>query len=255
MSAACREKGALLYYIKKGFMQPMLWFKRLTSMGIYEIPAMLGMIAVAVFCLIQRSFFFSGTVLGASLIAYILAFFLTSLGLKRQGMGPERIFFAVAGAAAARWLFEFIYHYAFPGAIRDIVRDFLNFSTNTSETDFPLIWSVMMIMVVFTGYQYMTVNKWFRVSAAASLFFFLFWILIGYPQWVHPERWPVIHPVIHVIPEGFAHAPDETARTAIINTSLIVNSIAKIAICALLPSLFLNKAAGLGQPRPDARRS
>jgi hypothetical protein len=215
--------------------------KSLNSIGIYEVLSLLGILTVIIVCALKRSFFFSGTVLGASLVAYILAFLISSYALKRQGMGFERIFFAVAGAAAARWLFEIVYHYAFPGSLRHLSADLTSFSTNTGGAQFPLIWSIMMVMIIFTGYKYMAAGKWFWITLAVTVVSFGFWLLIGYPQWVHPEQWPFYHPLIQVIPMKYSHSSNELAQSFISNTSLAVNSISKIAVCTLLPVLFLGK--------------
>jgi hypothetical protein len=218
-----------------------LWLK-FNSLGIYEGLSIGVIIAVVVICVVKKSFFISGSVLGASVIAYIFAFFLASYGLKRQGLGFERIFYAVASAACARWFFEIIYHYAFPGALRDIPRNLAYLSTNISEKDFPLIWSIVMVMIIFTGYRYMAVNKRFWVTLVLSAIFLLFWISIGYPQWVHPEKWPEWRPLIPLIPEEYTHATNEVARSTISNISLVINSITKITVCSLLPALFLKRA-------------
>ncbi len=215
---------------------------KFNSWGFYESLSIGAIIAVGVVCLIKKSFFFSGSVLGASVIAYILAFFLASYGLKRQGLGLVRIFYAVASAAGARWFFEIVYHFAFPGSLFEVPKNLAYLSTNISETDFPLIWSIMMVMIIFTGYQYMAIGKWFWSTLALSAVFLLFWILIGYPQWVHPEKWPEWSPLIPLIPKEYAHAPNEAARSTITNVSLLVNSITKITICAWLPTLLLKKA-------------
>lgn len=221
--------------------------KRPAWIGVYEVPVILAMVTVVAVCAVKRSFFFSGSVLGASLIAYGLAFFLTSYGLKRQGLGFERIFYAVAGAAAARWLFEILYHYAFPISFDTVLKDLENLSTNISESSFPLLWSIMMVIVIFTGYRYMAVGKLLWVSLVASVVSFGFWILIGYPQWVHPEQWPVRQPLIYLIPPKYAHAPNDAARSAISLVSLIVNSTAKVAVCTLLPTLFLRRTRNKGK--------
>ncbi len=207
--------------------------------GIYEILSALTIIVVAAICLAKKSFFISGSVLGASVIAYILAFFVASYGLKRQGLGPVRIFFAVASVACARWLFEIVYHYSFPGTVSQVTKNLAYLSTNISETEFPLIWAIMMIMIIFTGYKYMATGRWFWTTLALSVAFQLFWIFIGYPQWVHPEKWPMWHPLIQLIPAEFMHAPNEPARNTIATVSLIVNSLSKILICMWLPTLFL----------------
>ncbi len=216
------------------------------SVGIYETLAIVGIVVTIVLCTVKQSFYFSGSVLGASIIAYVLAFFLSSYGLKRQGLGWQRVFFAVAATAAARWLFEIVYHYVFPVTIATVVKNLENLSTNISEGNFPLIWSIMMVLVIFTGYRYMSVGRWFYITLGATAGLFLFWVWIGYPQWVHPEQWPVRHPLIPVIPIKYAHAPSEAAKNYIITTSLIVNSLAKVACCALLPALFLGKKRAEG---------
>jgi hypothetical protein len=212
---------------------------KLAALGFYEILSLAAMVAVIVICLIKKSFFISGTVLGASAIAYLLAFFLASFGLKRQGTGMVRIFYAVAAAACARWHFEIVYHYTFPGTVHEVARNLAYLSTNISETNFPLIWAVMMVMIIFTGYKYMAAGRWFWTTLALSGVFLLFWIFIGYPQWVHPEKWPMWQPLIPLIPPEYTHAPNEAARGTIVTISLIVNSLAKIVICAWLPTLFL----------------
>ncbi len=219
------------------------------SLGVYEVAALLGISAVVAFCVFKRSYFFSGTVLGASLVGYGLAFFLTSCGLKRQGVGWVRVFYAVAGVAAARWLFELCYHFAFPVSFTTVLSNLRDLSTNISETGFPLVWSVMMVMIVFTGFRYMSAGRWFWIALGASGVLFLFWVLIGYPQWVHPEQWPVRPVAIPLIPSDYRHAPTPAARDFISTTSLVINSLTKIVVCAILPSLFL------GNPRrqtPDA---
>lgn len=223
----------------------MLWAKNVVSkirqVGVPECFAILGIVLVIAICAINWSFFFRGTVLGASMVGYLLAFLMTCYGLKRQGLGFGRVFFGVAGTAAARWVYEIIYHYSWPDALARVPKDFAYMSTNIVEGRFPLVWSLMMAVVIFTGYRYMSVNKCFWMILLVSAVFFTFWILVGYPQWVHPEWWPLRHPLFYLIPREYRHAPSDVAASAISQVSLILNSITKLSVCALLPSLFLKK--------------
>lgn len=216
------------------------------SIGAFEGLAILAMLVVVAVCIAKRSLFFNNAprtlpVLGASLEGYILAFFITSYGLKRQGLGFERVFYALAATAASRWLYEIAYHYAFLVHMATLLRDIKSLSTNISETSFPLIWSLWVVLVIFTGHKYMSLNKWFYITLASSMMLFLFWIEIGYPQWIHPEQWPYSRHIIYLIPRAFIHAPNGAARSLIFNVSVVIESVTKIIVCALLPCLFLGK--------------
>ena len=87
----------------------------------------------------------------------------------------------------------------------------------------------------------MAVGKWFWITLAAAVISLGFWLLIGYPQWVRPEQWPYYHPLIQMIPMEYSQSSSELARSLIANTSLVVNSISKVAVCTLLPVLFWGK--------------
>jgi hypothetical protein len=90
-------------------------------------------------------------------------------------------------------------------------------------------------------YQYIAIGKRFRITLLAAVISFGFWLLIGYPQWVRPEQWPYYYPLIPMIPMEYTHSTHDLARNYITITSLVVNSIAKIAVCTLLPVLIRGK--------------
>ncbi|OGO20524.1 MAG: hypothetical protein A2144_10780 [Chloroflexi bacterium RBG_16_50_9] len=209
------------------------------SIGVFEGASILGMVMVVAVCIAKRSFLFSGTVLGASLIAYLLAFFLASYGLRRQGLGIGRFFYALAGVISGIWLYEIAYHYQFPIHWTKFIKELIYINTNISATNFPLLWSLMMVLVVFAGYRYMSVTKWFWIALLISAGSFAFWIWIGSPQWTRPENWPMRTPLINLIPLEYTHAPNDIAKQTISTVSLIINSFTKIPVCALLSTLFL----------------
>ncbi|MGD1119261.1 MAG: hypothetical protein ABR886_07210 [Dehalococcoidales bacterium] len=215
--------------------------KKLLNYFTLEYLILLGILVVIAICIFKRSFFVSGATLGASAIGWLSAALLASYGLKKQGMKLSRIFYVLATMVTAIWLFELLYHYSYGISWSIFSEDIRYISVYTTDRVFPLIWSLMMISMVFTGYKYMNVGRWFWITLIVSLALFLFWIWIGFPQWSHPDWFPTHKQIIPLIPRSYKNAPTETARNYIYHVSLVINSAAKIAISILPSTLFLGK--------------
>lgn len=206
--------------------------------------AIAAIVAIVAVCVVRQSFLLRGTVLGATLVGYLLAFLITCYGLKKQGVGFfTRTFYGGIAIVSAYWFFEILYHYSYPGthSLSRLWRDLAHMSTWTQNGQFPIIWSTLGFFIFFAGLRYMSVNRWFFLALFASVVSYTFWIMIGYPQFADPEWWPVYKPVFWVIPHAYRNAPTEAAAHTISLVAEVVNSIAKVLVCCILPALFLGK--------------
>jgi hypothetical protein len=186
----------------------------------------------------DRSF---GGVLTASVAFMVLSFALTSFFLNRQGVGFERLFFGLISMVSGIWLFELLYHFGYPGTINTsaIVAGLstMNFNTDNGQT-FPLLWSLIMIVLPFCGLRYMTISKSLLAIAALSVGFWAVWIWSGYPQWIAPQWWPAQKPLINLMPLALAH----TENSLIVYWGYVWNSLCKVV--EILPALLFNKKIG-----------
>jgi hypothetical protein len=135
------------------------------------------------------------------------------------------------------WLYEIIYHFSFPGTlnIKNIVNGLLTFNFNTTNSVYPLVWSIIIVVLPFMGIKYMKLNWIFIGVFAFSVMSFLFWVLIGYPNLFNPEWWPASQPHINLLPLELKH----TASPVIVFWGDFFNSLTKILV--VVPSLLFLK--------------
>lgn len=185
--------------------------------------AILGLAgALSLYSMATRSFFLSGSVLTATVVAPLLAFALTYSSLKARGVGGERVFVGLASVISGLILFEVVYHYGFPGAWGNLPSDlvYLNiFPANLSDgLPFPVLFYSMIVAMPFTAYRFMRPNRLFALLLFGALATFAAWEGLGYPQW---------------------SSPGSDAATA-----MALNSAAKLFVLTLPASLFYQGRAG-----------
>lgn len=220
----------------------------LSAGNLFELVAIIGIFIVTGYSLLNRSFVLIINILSASVIGYLLAYLVASWGLKMQGVGNKRVFFALAAMIASIWLFEFVYHYSFPNP--NLVGDisFIAPTTDPVGGRFPLVWALIMMAIIFTGMEYMTLNKWFNMAILATILSFGIWILAGFPIFTHPEWYPTSQPLITLLSPTQVHT--QTGQKMISLAGEILNSISKIPTSLILPTLFIKKGS---RPRQNQR--
>ncbi|HVA83262.1 MAG TPA: hypothetical protein VNF06_03805 [Candidatus Aquilonibacter sp.] len=186
-----------------------------------ELLLLVIIIALILSALARQSFLLYGQVLYASVISYILAFLVAIHFLNKKKVGRERYFIGLYAVVSGVWLYELVYHYLFPG--QSVISDFLSFTINISST-FPLIWGILMMALPLIAYKYMRINLYFLAAIAVSMLFFLIWYLIGFPQFISPEWYPINPPYIVLIPLQYAH----TSNYLITFWGSLLNSLSKL---------------------------
>ncbi len=170
------------------------WFR----VNWFEAACLLALAVVLIWR--GHSFVFSGdstssaAVLTSSVIIYVLVFVLAEFFLRRQGVGYERFFVAVACVVAGIWLQQGLYHFGFaqarmPSAVASTLFT-LNFNFNTSAATYPLYWNLIMISLPFAAYKYMRLNRYLVLTALIGGGIYLLWIYAGYPQFFAPSWFP-----------------------------------------------------------------
>jgi hypothetical protein len=208
--------------------------RRLRSLpDVIEAACVIGIAAVLSYSLLRWSPILKGELLSASPISYASAYLLTSRLLRRQGVGALRIFISLCSMVSGIWLYEVFYHYAYGGVSFDrLVEEASTVGALTPAVGgpFPLPYSVLMVLLVFVGYHYMRLTRWFFICLSISLLTFYLWVATGYPQFHHPEWWPSSTPLLAIIP---------AEREAIIAYGLLFNSLTKLPTVLIPSTLFL----------------
>jgi hypothetical protein len=194
-----------------------------------------------------RSFVFAGdgttsaTVLTSAVIVYGLSFILAEFFLRRQGVGFERYFIAVACVVAGIWLVQGLYHFGFaqarmPSEIANVILTF-NFNFNTSAATYPLYWNLLMVSLPFAGYKYMNLNKFLVLTTVIGGAIYLLWINVGYPQFFAPQWFPDSAIGLPLVPHS---------TSGIELSGYIFNS--TFTVVALLPALLFYKKPEANPP-------
>jgi hypothetical protein len=195
----------------------------------------LGIIGVLIYAALTLQFFVAGGALTyPSLISYALCFMLTSLFLNRQGLKfIDRIFYCFATMASGIVLFEMVYHYAYGVlSFNDFLHYELFFLGNQSANGyFSLDWYLVILVVPFIGWRYMSLNKILFGVTIFSAFVMFFWVATGYPQPLYPQWFPAYSTLINVIQKG------DTSQ--IVFYGELFNGLAKII--AIIPALLFYK--------------
>lgn len=193
-----------------------------------------------------RGFIFAGdstssaAVLTSSVVVYILAFVIAEFFLKRQGVGFERYFVALACVASGIWIQQGLYHFGYadarmPTAVVNTLFT-LNFNFDTSAHTYPLYWNLIMISLPFAAYKYMRFNRYFVLTALVGGGIYLLWIYSGYPQFFAPGWFQPSDAAIPLVPNN---------NSGITLWGFIFNS--AFVIVALLPALLFYKKP---EPKP-----
>lgn len=219
----------------------------------YPFESALGFLALGVIGY-SRGFLVPSTgnskLLTASLVFMILSIAVASFGLKRQGVGVERFFLSLAAMVSGTWIFEFLYHFAFPGSwdLDKILSQATSFNVNITPTQFPLLWGSILIVLPFGGLRYMRMNPVAVLVIFTTLVVFGLWFFTGYPQFAHPENWPTRFDRIPLIPRSLRG----THSSVIVFWGYLFNSLAKIGV--LVPAtLFLKGKAKPGDRAPTQK--
>ena len=197
-----------------------------------DVLCMIGIAAALGYSILRWSPLLKGDLLAASPISYASAYLITSRLLRRRGLGTLRVFISLSSMVSGIWLYEIFYHYAYGveslGMLLEEVGT-IGLLTPAVGGPFPLPWSILMVLMVCVGYQYMHVTKWFFTALSLSLITFLFWVAVGYPQFHHPEWWSSSNALLAIIPPG---------RDMVVAYSFFFNSLTKFPTAILPSTLF-----------------
>ncbi len=203
-----------------------------------DVICMIGITAALVYSIFRWSPLLKGDLLAASPLSYALAYLLTSRLLRRRGLGTLRIFISLSSMVSGIWLYEIFYHYAYGieslGMLLEEIGT-IGLLTPAVGGPFPLPWSILMVLMVCVGYQYMHVKKWFFTALSVSLITFFFWVAVGYPQFHHPEWWSSSNDLLAIIP------PD---MDTVVAYSFFFNSLTKFPTAMLPSTLFAGARMG-----------
>jgi len=175
-------------------------------------------------------------VLTSSVLVYGVTFVLAEFFLRRQGVGYERYFYALASVVSGIWLQQGLYHFGYaearsPHEVASTLFT-LNFNFNTSASTYPLYWNLIMISLPFAAYKYMRLNRYFVLTTLISGTIYLLWVYVGYPQFFavgwFPSS-PIILPLL------------SSSESAVRMSGYIFNS--AFILVALLPALLFYKKA------------
>ena len=183
-------------------------------------------------------FVFTQNVLYASILVMVSSPCISFYFLRKQGAGLIESFgISVAAMVSGIWLYEIFYHFSYPDTltIKNITGSILTLNFNTTNSVYPLTWSIIMTILPLSGIKYMKINYVFIGVLIFSIVSFYFWISVGFPQFFSPEWWPCSTPYINLIPLDLAH----TASPIITFWGGLINSITKILVT--LPALLFIK--------------
>jgi hypothetical protein len=201
-----------------------------TALDVIDVAFAIGALLAAFKSVATRSFLFTGNVLSATIIASILSFLLVSQSLKKKGVSTERIFIALTATVSGIWLYEAVYHYAYPNTPFAILNNLSTIDIQSGVgTYFPLPWAIIMVSLVFVGVRHMRLNKWFYLCVISTVIAFAMWRSIGYPQWMYPGKC-FSTPIVHVV-----------TRESSVLYGFLFNSITKFTVIPIPASLFLPK--------------
>lgn len=223
--------------------------------------SMLGvLVAVVAVAAANHTFVLTGRVLATSIAAYALCYLIASRSLRRcEGVGWERIFIAACAMVSGIWLFEVVYHFGWLASWEQLSRSFTDFNIRPPALPepFPLMWSFIMVSVVFVGARHMRVNKWFYLVLAVSAATFVLWLAVGYPSFRDPWRFPQHTDVIKLIPAEFNYprTPAAPGWGVIAFWGAVFTGVTKFLICMLPATLFVHNLrrgeAGAYRPPDD----
>jgi hypothetical protein len=136
----------------------------------------------------------------------IAAFFISYLSLRKQKVSKEETaLLSLFCVGSGIWLYEIAYHYSYGPETHSIFFQelsrlnpfeiFFNASScynlfpvpaMACNSVFPLLWSLVIVLLPFIAYKRMRFNKYFFIAFIGGLGIFVIWILMGYPQYFAP---------------------------------------------------------------------
>jgi len=177
------------------------------------------------------------SMLYGSLFSMIAAYLISYFSLRKKKMGNEALFLSLGSLASGIWLYELVYHYAYGSTLSQFLLDAQRIDiSGTTGGVFPLAWAIIMILLPFAGYKWMSVNWFFIGATVAGFSFFVLWILVGFPQFDHVDwssAWTNYKQVIPI---------PEQSRLVV---AFVLNSLSKILVCAPALLFFPSKKVQL----------
>ena len=164
-------------------------------------------------------------VLYASVAMVIGAFFIPYLSLRKQQVRKEEtLLLSLFCVGSGIWLYEIVYHYSYgPESNLIFIQEldrlnpfeiFFNSSScynvlpapaTACNSVFPILWSLVIVLLPFTAYKRMRLNRYFFIAFIGGLGIFVIWILMGYPQYFAPgwcSKWTACTSLVSYSPQS-----------------------------------------------------
>lgn len=148
----------------------------------------------------------SARILYASVFMVAGSFFISYFSLRKQkARKEETVLLSLLTVASGIWLYEIVYRYSYGPEplsvfIRELGRiDFFGIFFNSNscynvlpvlpascDSVFPLVWSLIIVLLPLFAYKRMRLNKYFLIAFVGGFSIFVVWILMGFPQFFAP---------------------------------------------------------------------
>jgi hypothetical protein len=151
---------------------------------LFDFGSVVIAIGAVVLGLTSNSGYISGTFRYSSIVAVVVGYLATSLALKRQNVGIQRVFLGFACVGCGSAIFNTIHRYSFISTLKYMPGNLLYLQSHAynlgEQYSIPL--ALLSMVIPLVGYKRMRLNKWFWLSLSSTIVLFVSWILIGYPQ-------------------------------------------------------------------------
>jgi len=120
-----------------------------------------------------------------SLFSYSLVYLAISYFLRRQTSEPNVCIIALTNTLSMIWLYEIFYHFSFWIYWNYSQPPYVFIPENYMQINYALI-----ALTAFSGYRYARISRLTIAFGVTLSFLWLFWVLIGFPQFHTSELYP-----------------------------------------------------------------
>ena len=167
------------------------YFKRFTlnsALGLFHLFAIIGMIVViaySVFMWVSTSDVWGlGGIFWSSWITFAFVYLGVAVFLQMRRVSlPESLVISLTSMVSMIWLYEILYHFSFWNSWSYGKQPFLFLKENAIFINYGLI-----AATAIAGYRYLKPNRWLWLSVLVMACLWIFWIMIGFPQFEFPGR-------------------------------------------------------------------
>ena len=149
-------------------------------------------ILVSAVCLIAYSSFMwlatfnvwgLGGIFWSSWITFGTVYLGVAIFLRISGVSvAERFIISLTSMVSMIWLYEILYHFSFWNSWNYGIFPYFLLESNNIFLIYGLI-----SLTALSGYKYMKPNRWFWIVLLAVASLWVFWIIIGFPQFEFPN--------------------------------------------------------------------